>query len=62
MTGHENDFKLKEGRFKLDIRWKFFTWRVVRHWHRLSKKATVVQVIPGGAQCRLEGTLGNLAG
>ena len=52
-------FKLKEGRFRLDIRKKLFTLRVVRHWHRLPREVGDAPSLET-FQVRLDGALSNL--
>ena len=54
-----NGFKLKEGRFRLDIRKKFFTVRMLRHWHRLPKEV-VDAPSQQSLQVRLDWALINL--
>jgi len=54
-----NDFKLKEGKYRLDARKKFFTVRVVRHWQRLPREtvdAPSLEVL----KARLDSALSNL--
>ncbi|KFQ88405.1 hypothetical protein N337_01140, partial [Phoenicopterus ruber ruber] len=52
-------FKLKEGRFTLDIRMKFFPMRVVRPWHRLPREAVAAPSLEV-FKARLDGALSNL--
>ena len=52
-------FKLEEGRFRLDIRKKFFTVRVVRHWNRLPREVVDVPTLEA-FQARLDGAVSNL--
>lgn len=54
-----NGFKLKEGRFSIDIRKKFFTLRVVRHWHRLPREAVDAPSLEV-LKARPDGAFGNL--
>ena len=54
-----NGFKPKEGRFRLDIRKKFFPVRVVRPWHRLPREAVAAPSLEG-LKARLDRALGNL--
>ncbi|KFW61395.1 hypothetical protein AS28_12674, partial [Pygoscelis adeliae] len=54
-----NGFKLKEGRFRLDIRKKFFTLRVVKHWNRLPREAVDAPSLET-FNVRLDGALSNL--
>ncbi|KFQ35483.1 hypothetical protein N332_04598, partial [Mesitornis unicolor] len=54
-----NGFKLKEGRFRLDIRRKFFTARMVGHWHRLPREAVDAPSL-AVFKARLDGTLSSL--
>jgi len=54
-----NGSKLKEGRFRLDIRKKFFTMRVVKHWNRFPRKAVDAPSLVV-FKARLDGALNSL--
>jgi len=54
-----NGCKLKGGRFRLDIRKKFFTMRVVKHWNRLPREAVDAPSLVV-FKARLEGALSSL--
>jgi len=54
-----NGCNLKEGRFRLDIRKKFFTMRVVRPWPRLLREAVAAPSL-AVFKARLDGALSNL--
>ena len=54
-----NGFKLRQGRFRLDMRRTFFTQRVVTHWNRLLKEVVDAPFLKAFKD-RLDVALGSL--
>ena len=54
-----NGFKQRQGRFRLDLRRKFLTQRVVTHWNRLPKEVVDIPSLEA-FKARLDVALGSL--
>jgi len=54
-----NGFKLKEGRFRLDIRKKFFSMGVVNQWNSLTREVVGAPSLET-FKVRLDGSLSNM--
>ncbi|KFZ69247.1 hypothetical protein N338_13210, partial [Podiceps cristatus] len=54
-----NGFKLRQGRFSLDIRKSIFTVRVVKHWSTLPREVVDAPSLET-FKARLDGALSNL--
>jgi len=59
LRARSHGFQLREGRFQLDIRKKFFTMRVVKHWNGLPREAVEAPSLET-FKARLDGALSNL--
>ena len=59
LCSRSNGFKLRKGRFTLDIRKKFFTMKVVKCWRRLPGEVVEAPSFKT-FKARLDGALSNL--
>jgi len=59
VIGHRIGFTLKEEKYRLHVKRKFFSQRMVRPWHRLPREAVGAPLFEVPT-ARLDGALGSL--